>query len=96
MIKPGDLVGHAFDLFELAFSQKSRLKRYTKDNYPNTRLTVRCNKAPWATHSSFDTNLMIDMAFDLSETYPDSWVDLEFTDDGLNYFSFYNGQLKES
>ena len=49
-----------------------------------------------ATHSSFDTNLMIDMAFDLSERYPEAWVDLEFTDDGHGYFSFFNGCIRES
>lgn len=96
MITPGRLVGHACDFIEFAFSQKSRLKRYTRDNYPNTRLTVRCDRAPWATHSSFDTNLMIDMAFDLSERYPEAWVDLEFTDDGHGYFSFFNGCIRES
>jgi hypothetical protein len=37
---------------------------------------------------------MIDMAFDFSERYPDTWVDLEFTDDGLLYFSFLNGSIQ--
>ena len=35
---------------------------------------------------------MIDMAFDYSERYPDTWVDLKFTDDGLLYFSFSAAQ----
>ena len=34
MVNPKDLMGHAYDLWELAFSQKSRVKRYTKDNFP--------------------------------------------------------------
>ena len=95
MINPGNLIGHAFDLFELAFSQRNRIKRYTRDNLFDTRLTVRCEKAPWVTHSSFDTNIIIDMAFDFSERYPDSWVDIEFTDDGLTYFSLYNGAIRK-
>ncbi len=94
MVNPKDLMGHAYDLWDLAFSQKSRVKRYTKDNFPDTRLTVRCEKAPWLTHSSYDTNQMIDMAFDFSERYPDTWIDLEFTDDGLLYFSFLNGSIQ--
>ena len=95
MINPSNLIGHALDLFELAFSQRNRIKRYTRDTLFDTRLTVRCEKAPWVTHSSFDTNIIIDMAFDFSERYPDSWVDIEFTDDGLTYFSLYNGAIRK-
>ena len=94
MINPRNLVDHAFDLFQLAFSPQNRIKRYTQDMFYGTRLTVRCEKAPYVTHSSFDTCKIIDMAFDFSERFPDTWVDLEFTDDGLLYFSVYNGQIK--
>ena len=34
------------------------------------------------------------MAFDFSERYPDSWVDIEFTDDGITYFSLLNGRIE--
>ena len=69
MIDPRNLVGHA-DLFQLAFSQQNRIKRYTQDHFYDTRLTVRCEKAPWVTHSSFDTSKIIDMAFDSPNATP--------------------------
>ena len=47
MIDPRNLVGHVFDLFQLAFSQQNRIKRFTQDYFYDTRLTVRCEKAPW-------------------------------------------------
>ena len=94
MINPRDWVSHASDMWELAFSQRSRCKRYTKDNFPDLRLTLRSETLPWLRESSFDTSYIIDTAFDLSELYPDIVIDLEWTDDGVTYLSFLNGSIK--
>ena len=45
---------------------------------------------------SHDHRTIIDMAFDFSERYPDAYVDIEFTDDGITYFSLLNGRIAPS
>jgi hypothetical protein len=90
------MLDHLKDALEFAFAPKNRLKRYTKDLYPNTQLTVNCVACPWNNYTSFDTCRVIDEAFLTSETYPNFWVDIIFTEDGLIYHSLINGKIAKS
>ena len=93
MISARHMLDHLKDLLEDAFGEQARLRRYTRDEYPDTRIGVQCNACPWNNTSGYDTNRIINEAFLTSETYPNAWGDLVFVDDGTIYTSLYNGKV---
>ena len=93
MISTRHMLDHLKDLLEDAFGEQARLRRYTRDEYPDTKLGVQCHACPWNNTSGYDTNRIINEAFLTSETYPNAWVDLVFVDDGTIYTSLYNGKV---
>ena len=70
MISARHMLDHLKDLLEDAFGEQARLRRYTRDEYPDTRIGVQCNACPWNNTSGYDTNRIINEAFLTSETYP--------------------------
>ena len=72
MISARHMLDHLKDLLEDAFGEQARLRRYTRDEYPDTRIGVQCNACPWNNTSGYDTNRIINEAFLTSETYPNA------------------------